>query len=245
MGQQRLQKYLAACGVASRRAAEELIRNGRVTINGAKVQAMGVQVDPALDQICVDGRPVTRVERHVYIALNKPIGVISAVSDNRGRQTVTDLLQGVTERVYPVGRLDYDSSGLVLLTNDGELAAHLMHPRHHVRKLYRVVVEGRPNTETLRKLALGVMLEDGPTLPAKVRISGSKHNQTELEIELREGRNRQIRRMCRAVGHDVVSLRRIQIGSLRLGSLQSGQWRLLDPDEVESLRQEAGMSSFA
>jgi pseudouridine synthase len=241
MPQQRLQKYLAICGVASRRAAEELIRSGHVSVNGEPVREMGVLVDPDYDEVSVDGRIVKDVERHVYYALHKPTGVLSSVSDDRGRPTVIDLLQGIEQRVYPVGRLDYDSEGLLLLTNDGELAARLMHPRHSVGKIYRVVVKPRPTPQQIQQLAKGVELDDGPTLPARVEYKGLRPEGVELEFELREGRNRQIRRMCATMGLRVVRLVRMKIGPLSLGSLPAGQWRSLTEHEVDQLRKSAGL----
>jgi 23S rRNA pseudouridine2605 synthase len=230
----RLAKYLAHAGVASRRAAEELVAAGRVTVRGSRV------ADPALDvdegsRVAVDGRPVSPEPREVHV-LNKPTGVVSTVRDTHGRTTVTELVPSAG-RLYPVGRLDADTSGLILLTNDGELAERLTHPRYGVKKVYRARVSPAPVPEnTLARLRDGVDLADGPTAPATV----SQLRPGLLELELREGRNRQVRRMCEAVGHPVVSLERVAFGPLRVEGLPPGESRRLDAAEVERLRDAAG-----
>jgi 23S rRNA pseudouridine2605 synthase len=241
MEPQRLQKYLAVRGVASRRRAEEMIRQGRVRVNDDLVTQMGFQVHPNLDRVFVDGVLVGEPDRPIYVALNKPVGVISSTRDPRGRKTVVDLLEGIPERVYPVGRLDADSEGLVLLTNDGELAVRLAHPRYGVSKLYRIWVKGRPSPRALQVLINGVPLSDGRTSPAQVAICATHPDTTELKIELWEGRNRQIRRMCEAIGHPVARLRREKIGSLALGALSLGQWRHVGPSELAALRNTAAL----
>jgi 23S rRNA pseudouridine2605 synthase len=226
----RLAKYLAHAGVASRRAAEDLIAQGRVAVNGA------VTADPALaveeeGEVTVDGRPVAPEAREVHM-LNKPAGVVSTARDTHGRPTVTDLVPS-ERRLYPVGRLDADTTGLILLTNDGELANRLTHPRYEVEKRYRAEVAPRPVAEAaLRALRAGVELDDGATLPARVAqpVPGV------LELALREGRKRQIRRMCEAVGHRVVALRRLALGPLELGDLAVGESRRLEADELAALR---------
>jgi 23S rRNA pseudouridine2605 synthase len=234
----RLGKYLAHAGVASRRAAETMIGEGRVTVAGQVV------IDPARDvdercAVTVDGRPIQGPEQTVVYAVNKPIGVLSTVQDPHGRPTVVSLLADelrrlpVPVRVYPVGRLDADSSGLILLTNDGALAQRLTHPSHEVPKTYRVRVGGGPVGESaLAKLRAGVRLEDGMTAPAQVRRAG----QGMLEVTIREGRNRQVRRMCEAVGHPVVALERIAFGRLKLGDLAAGASRRLGDAELARLR---------
>jgi 23S rRNA pseudouridine2605 synthase len=227
----RLAKLLAHAGVASRRAAEGLVRAGRVTVGGKVV------LDPALDvterdAVAVDGRSVS-AEPTVVIALNKPAGVVSTARDTHGRPTVVDLVAERGLRLYPVGRLDLDTTGLLLLTNDGELANLLTHPRHEVAKTYRARVHDPPvGTDALRALREGVALDDGPTLPARVR----QPRPGVLEITLREGRKRQVRRMCEAVGHPVRSLERIAFGPLRLGDLARGAHRRLAPEEIDRLR---------
>ncbi len=231
----RLAKRLAHAGVASRRAAERLIAEGRVRVGGEVVSdpAHDVADDDAVE---LDGRAVGGAEPRVVYALNKPPGVVSTARDTHGRPTVTSLIDGGGLRLYPVGRLDADSAGLILLTNDGELANLLTHPRYEVPKTYRVRLGGGPVGErALRALRAGVMLEDGPTAPAVVRRLGG----AELEVTIGEGRNRQVRRMCEAVGHPVLELTRVAFGALRLGRLRSGEHRKLDAAEIERLRAQA------
>ncbi len=232
---ERLQKVLARWGVASRRASEALITAGRVKVNGKVVAALGVKVDPDVDRIEVDGRLVRPSTAKVYYILYKPVGVISSCSDPRGRTTVVDLLRGVKERVFPVGRLDYDSEGLVFLTNDGEIAQVFSHPRYQVQKSYLVEVQGFPGPRTLRRLSRGIRLSDGWTAPCEVQVVERLKHTTLLTFEIHEGRNRQIRRMCEAVGHPVVSLKRFRMGPLDLEGLQPGQFRRLRPEEVREL----------
>jgi 23S rRNA pseudouridine2605 synthase len=238
--QLRLQKILSAAGVASRRAAERLIVEGRVTVNGATVTTLGTRADPGEDDIRVDGAPVGGAERPRYLLLNKPRRFLSTRSDPRGRPTVIDLLRGVKERVYPVGRLDWDSEGLVLLTNDGDLAVRLTHPRHGVPREYHARVRGAPDQRALRRLERGVIIDGRRTLPAEVSIveteRGARGDQTVLSIVLREGRTRQVRRMCEAIGHPVVRLRRVRIGPIADSSLRTGTFRELTPAEVRRLK---------
>lgn len=235
---ERLQKVLAHAGVASRRACEELILSGRVQVNGEIVRELGTKVDPQTDVITVDQQPINR-EKLVYLLLYKPTGVITSLSDPEGRKVVTDLLPGVNERVYPVGRLDYDTSGLLLLTNDGDLANRLAHPSYELDKVYRAKVKGKPKQEEIAKLAEGVMLEDGMTAPGEARLIryDSVRNQSELELIIHEGRNRQVRRMCAAIGHPVVALERIRVSFLTLDGVKKGSYRHLASDEVERLKQ--------
>jgi 23S rRNA pseudouridine2605 synthase len=235
---ERLQKVLAHAGVASRRHCEELIVQGRVQVNGKIVRELGMKVNPDGDKILVDGRPI-RLEKHVYLLLNKPTGVITSVRDPQGRRVVTDLLKGVKERVYPVGRLDYDTSGLLLLTNDGELANRLAHPSYEIDKVYRAWVKGVPAPEQVRKLAAGIMLEDGITAPGQAKLikTSAAGDKALLELTIHEGRNRQVRRMCEAIGHPVLSLERIRLGFLTLEGLKSGEFRPLTSAEVERLKQ--------
>ena len=237
MMQQRLQKVLAQAGVASRRAAEKLIAEGRVSVNGTTVREMGTKADPAHDDVRVDGRRIGAPQRRRYILLNKPAGYVSTRADPQRRPTVLDLLHGVREYLYPVGRLDYDSEGLLLLTNDGDLAARLTHPRHGVERTYEVRVAGTPDTEALERLRKGIPLDGRPTLPADVTLLGSRRTQEAvLVLTIREGRNRQVRRMCEAVGHPVRTLRRIRIGPLEDRRLKPGQWRELTEREIGALR---------
>jgi 23S rRNA pseudouridine2605 synthase len=231
----RLQKILSQAGLASRRAAERLIEEGRVSVNGRTIREMGVKADPAADDIRVDGRRLRAPERHRYILLNKPAGVVTTRSDPQRRQTVVDLLQGVREYVYPVGRLDYDSEGLLLLTNDGDLAARLTHPRHEVERTYEAYVSGTPDTDAIEQLRRGIPLDGRRTMPAEVKmVSRGVHGV--LVITIREGRNRQVRRMCEAVGHPVRKLRRVRIGPIADRRLRAGEWRELSLQEVRLLK---------
>jgi pseudouridine synthase len=236
--EERLQKVLAHAGIASRRASEELIEQGRVTVNGETVTVLGYKVDPRRDVIAVDGRPLSRPsEKPVYVMVNKPREVLTAASDDRGRKTVVDLVE-VQERVYPVGRLDFKSEGLVLLTNDGELAEKLTHPRSHVEKEYQVLVIGRPSNQTLARWRRGeIEVEGKPTAQTVVeRLNIEGANNTWLKIIMTEGRKRQIREVAKALGHPVIRLERVRIGPIKLGHLKPGKWRHLNPVEVEQLK---------
>lgn len=236
MTKERLQKVMAHAGVASRRKSEDIIQQGRVAVNGETVTELGTKVDPERDRITVDGESIAVTEEYTYIALHKPTDVIATADDPRGRTTVLDLVD-VDERVYPAGRLDADSEGLVLLTNDGELTYKLTHPSFEHQKEYHVRVAGRPSPEKLERLRSGVRLEDGLTAPAEVELLHRAGNDTWLKMILHEGRNRQIRRMTDAVGHPVRQLLRVRMGPIELGDLAAGQWRHLTPSEVEQLRE--------
>ncbi len=244
----RLQKLLSAAGVASRRAAEQMIVERRVTVNGEVVATLGSKADPAHDDVRVDGRRVRVALHSRYIVLNKPRGYVTTLNDPQGRKTVMDLLTGVREYVYPVGRLDYDSEGLLLLTSDGDLAARLMHPRHAVDRVYDAIVAGVPSDEALNALRAGVTIDGRRTLPAEVRrgstIGKRSQSSTRLTITLREGRNRQVRRMCAAIGHPVRELARVRMGPIGLGHLPPSRWRDLTPEEVKRL-QKAASDEFA
>lgn len=237
---ERLQKILAQAGVASRRKCEEYIAAGRVQVNDKTVTELGFKADPATDKIVVDGKPINR-ESKVYLLLNKPKGVITSVNDPEGRKVVTDYLPGVKERVYPVGRLDYDTEGLLLLTNDGEFANLLTHPRHEVWKTYHATVRGVPNDNQLDKLRRGIRLEDGMTLPAEVEYYDADPDKKEavISVSIREGRNRQVRRMLEAIGHPVVRLKRVQYGPVGLMGVPRGKYIRLRQDQVEELRKAA------
>lgn len=239
----RLQKWLARCGLGSRRACEQLIEQGRVLVNGQKA-TLGMKVDPEQDTILVDGKPVREPPKPVYLILHKPRGFVTTRSDPHAKRTIMELIADVPVPVFPVGRLDADSEGLLLLTNDGELANRLLHPRYKMPKTYRVWVKGLPGESALRALREGVMLEEGRTSPAKVRLLKAAPLESLLEITLREGRKRQIRRMCQAVGHPVRRLVRIAFGPLRLPrDLPPGKWRWLTQEEVEALQSTALIES--
>ena len=244
---ERLQKILSSAGVASRRLSEELILQGRVSVNGKTITELGTKADPGVDEIKVDGRRIKTEQRKRYVLLNKPRGYITTRSDPQGRPTVMDLIKGVKEYIYPVGRLDYDSEGLLLLTNDGELAARLTHPRHEVEKVYEARVKGVPDDRTLERLARGVPIEGRRTAPAKVRASEpfvkGSGEQTIVEISIHEGRQRQVRKMFDAVGHPVVRLKRVRIGPLSDPHMPTGHWRELTPQELTRLRRAAALTS--
>ena len=235
---ERLNKYLARSGVSSRRAADTLIATGAVLVNGRRPPPEGMLIEPGKDRIEVRGEVVEPAEKHSYIALNKPEGYITTASDPGSRPTVNDLLSA-TGRVFPIGRLDMDSRGLLLLTDDGELANRLAHPRYHVPKEYLALVDGVPGENDLRRLRDGVQLEDGKTAPAEAEVVGSVRGRTQVRLTIREGRNRQVRRMLDAVGHPVRDLQRTAFGPLRLGRLKEGDWRRLRQPEVEALRRAA------
>ncbi|MFN8598826.1 MAG: pseudouridine synthase [Candidatus Binatia bacterium] len=221
--------------MASRRAAEDLIREGRVRLNGKVISELGTKADPTRDKITVDGRAALP-RKLAYVAYHKPAGIVSTMSDPEGRPAIGDVVRNLRARLFPVGRLDFESSGLVLLTNDGDLAQQLTHPRFQIPKVYRVKVRGRPEESAVERLRRGVRLEDGVTAPAEVVVESILPSKSRLRIILREGRQRQVRRMCEAVGHPVERLSRIAIGPLKLGALRVGETRDLTPREVLALR---------
>lgn len=230
----RLQKYLSECGAASRRKAEELIEKGRVKVNG-RVAKIGDKVNPEKDRITLNGKKVANTAKPIYIMLHKPRGYITTMSDEMGRKCVAELVKNAGERIYPVGRLDRESEGLLLLTNDGGFANLMMHPKSHVPKYYRVTVRPGISDEQIARLEGGMMIDGRKTTPARVTVLESQENRVVLEIVLFEGRNRQIRRMCEELSLEVARLRRTAFGSLKLGMLPAGQWRELTPYEVERL----------
>lgn len=234
---ERLQKLISKAGIASRREAEKLILSKRVTVNGKVVVELGTKVDPDKDKVLVDGKPIAN-EKHVYFMLNKPKGVITSMKDERGRKTVVDLLSEVKERVYPVGRLDYQTEGLLLLTNDGELTNRLLHPRYEIYKTYIAKVRGIPGEEKLDLLRAGIRLEDGMAAPAIVKRIEilPEEGTTTLEITIHEGRNRQVRRMCEAIGYPVKALKRVAFASLTTAGLRRGQYRELSKEEISMLK---------
>ena len=232
---ERLQKILSQAGIASRRASEALMLQGRVSVNGVTVRELGSKADAARDDIRVDGRRVKTTERRLYLLLNKPRGYVTTRSDPERRPTVIDLLKGVREYVYPVGRLDYDSEGLLILTNDGDLAARLTHPSHEVPRVYEAQLLGTPDEHDLERLRRGLVIDGRRTGPADVRVLKAGL----LLITIREGRNRQVGMMCEAIGHPVDRLRRIAIGPLKDSRLKAGQWRELTAEEVRKLQRAA------
>lgn len=236
MEEMRIQKYLASCGVASRRKAEELVAQGLVKINGKPAQ-IGDKVDPGYDKVEVKGQWVRPEKKKIYVMLYKPEGIVTTSSDEQGRGTVLDLVKDIQERIYPVGRLDMNTQGLLFLTNDGEFANQITHPKNKIEKTYLAHVKGGElSYEELKKLRRGVELEDGMTQPARVDVAEVYEDGTTLlKIVIHEGRNRQVRRMLEAVGHPVLQLKRSEIGGVSLGNLPYGKWRHLKPGEIERL----------
>lgn len=232
----RLQKFLASAGIASRRACEKLIEAGKVSVNGEVITQLGTTVDPLKDQVCYEGKAVKLVEEKVYLLLNKPPGYVTTAKDQFGRPTVLDLVSEAGQRVFPVGRLDYNTSGLLILTNDGDLTLQLTHPRHEVYKTYVATVSGAISDEALKLLETGVVLEDFKTSPAKVKLIKREAQHSLVELSIREGKYRQVRRMMEAVGYPVESLQRIAIGRINLSGLREGSYRTLSPEEVDYLR---------
>lgn len=230
----RLQKYLSECGVASRRKAEDLIMAGRVKVNG-KPASIGDKIDPNSDTVVVAGKKIKKTKKNTYIMLHKPRGFITTLSDEMGRKCVAQLVEDVGTRVYPVGRLDRDSEGLLLLTDDGEFANALTHPTHHVPKTYRVTVRPTITEEQITALTTGIEIDGRMTMPSEVRVIEKKEGRVVLEIIIYEGRNRQIRKMCDSLGLEVARLKRTQIGSVKLGMLKQGDWRNLTEEEVHKL----------
>lgn len=232
----RLQKYMAKAGVASRRKSEEMILEGKVKVNNKTIRELGVKVDPDKDKVYVNNMLLELENHKVYILVNKPIGYISTADDEKDRPIVTDLVDNVQERVYPVGRLDIDSTGLILLTNDGDLTHRITHPSSEVPKKYVAIIEGTPNKAKLERFRRGLFVDGKKTAPASIKITKSFPEDSIVEISIHEGRNRQVRKMCEAIGHPVKKLKRIGIGDLELGNLEEGRWRHLNDDEVEYLK---------
>ncbi len=232
----RLQKFMAQCGVASRRKSEEIILEGRVKVNDVIVKELGTIVDPNRDIVEVDDRKIEMESRKVYIMLNKPEGYVTTLKDRHSEKIVLDLIEGVEERVFPVGRLDADTSGLLLMTNDGNLTYKLTHPSHEVAKKYIAVVEGVPNNKKLARFRKGLRIDGRMTAEAYVRIIKKHRDSSVLEISIHEGRNRQVRKMCEYIRHPVIKLKRVSIGELKLGNLEVGKWRYLTEKEVKYLK---------
>ncbi|MHC1726842.1 MAG: pseudouridine synthase [Syntrophobacteraceae bacterium] len=236
----RIQKFLAQAGVASRRAAEELIRQGRIEVNGQRAE-LGMRVDPLQDRVLVNGKPVAIQNKRVLLAFCKPRDCVTTASDPQRRKTVFDFLPDFGVRIFPVGRLDYDAEGLLLLTNDGELANRLLHPRYGISKIYEVKIKGHPGRKALEILRSGVILEEGRTSPADVEILRELEAAAWLRITIHQGWNRQLKRMGEAVGHPVLKIRRIAYGPVRLGRLNPGEHRLLSPGETRRIYETAGI----
>ena len=241
----RLQRYLAMSGVASRRKSEELIADGRVRVNGAVADKPGTIVDPQHDRVELDGKAVRPVAEPVCYLLYKECGVVSTCNDPQGRRTVMDYFQGVRQRLYPVGRLDFDTEGLLLMTNDGALAYRLTHPKYEVEKTYEAVVRGKITPAQMQRLESGIEIEGKRTAPAHVEMLVMPGERSTLHITIREGRNRQVRKMFAAIGHPVIRLKRDRFGSLTLGGLKPGQRRKLTPDEIQNLMDEGTAAEMA
>jgi 23S rRNA pseudouridine2605 synthase len=231
----RLQKFLAECGIASRRKAEELISRGEVSVDGTTITEMGYKLDPARQEVRFRGARVVPKKTHTYILLNKPKGYVTTMSDPQGRPIVTSLLKNVDARVFPVGRLDLDTEGALLLTDDGDLAHKILHPRYESTKTYEVLVKGTIRQEIIRELEQGIEIDGRKTWPAKISKVRKRGADSRLTISIHEGRKRQIRKMCAAVGHPVINLKRIAYGKLQLGSLKSGAYRYLTAEEMKKV----------
>ncbi len=232
----RIAKYMAAAGVASRRKSEELIRQGKVKVNGAFIYQPATLVDPEKDEVYVSGSRISIPAEKIYIMFNKPVGCVATCADEKGRRTVLDYIKGIDARIYPVGRLDFTTEGLLLLTNDGELTNILTHPRHAVSKRYLAVVDSLVTREEADALEKGVFLDGSKTAPAKIKILRAAPDRTEMTIILREGKNREVRRMFETIGKQVVFLKRISVGDLNLGPLKKGKFRFLEKSEIEYLK---------
>jgi 23S rRNA pseudouridine2605 synthase len=230
---ERLQKYMARCGAASRRKSEELITAGRVMVNGQTVSELGYKVNEG-DEVMLDGKPLLPESRKVYIALNKPTGYVSTVKDEHGRKTLLDLVD-VPERIYPIGRLDYDTSGLILLTNDGDIYNKVIHPREEKNKVYIALIQGILSGKEIEAFENGLEIEGYVTAPAEIKTRRILGRNAEVEITIHEGRNRQVRKMCKKIGHPVITLKRVSVGSIEIGSLEEGKWRYLTEKEVGQL----------
>ncbi len=234
---ERLQKFIAACGIASRRAAEKYITDGRISVNGSIVTEQGIKIDPEKDIVAFDGKIIKEAGQKVYIILYKPKGYISTVKDEKDRRTVMDLVADIPQRIFPVGRLDNNTEGLLLMTNDGDLTQKLLHPKFKITKTYVVTIKDIMDNDSLGRLRRGVNLEDGMTAPAEVKIVSYDRdtNHSKVEITIHEGRNRQVRRMFQAVGYDVAALKRIRFAGLTLQGLKRGKYRTLEQEELDQL----------
>ncbi|CEH34769.1 pseudouridine synthase [Romboutsia lituseburensis] len=234
----RINKYIASCGVASRRKAEEIILQGRVKVNGKTVEELSFSVDEDNDIVEIDNEQIGLDENKVYIVLNKPEGYITTVKDQFDRPSVLDLVKDIKERIYPIGRLDYETSGLLILTNDGDLTYTLTHPKHEVDKTYMAIVKGIPTPEQMKEFESGLYIEDYKTAPAKIKIvkKDEEKNYAICQIKIHEGRNRQVRKMCRAINHPVMRLRRVAMGKITLKETEIGKYRYLTDEEIQYLK---------
>lgn len=232
----RLNKYIADCGVASRRGADALVFAGRVSVNGTPVQMPGIDINPDMDSVCVDGKQLSPADNKVYIMLNKPKGVLCTCKDDRGRRTVLDIVSDIKERLFPVGRLDYDTEGLILLTNDGDFAYRCTHPKHELKKTYRALIRGNLNQEAIKMLRDGVVIDGQKTAKSQLNILEKRGDLSLVDIIIHEGRNRQVRRMFEAVGCRVEKLTRTMVGKLSLDDLKPGEWRHLSAADIEKIK---------
>jgi 23S rRNA pseudouridine2605 synthase len=226
---------MASCGVASRRKCEEIILEGRVKVNEEIIKDMGYKVEPSMDKVYVDSKLISLEEKKVYVALNKPEGYVSTVKDERGRKTILDIVK-VNERIFPIGRLDYNTSGLLLLTNDGDIYNRVIHPRQEINKVYIAVIQGPPSEDEMEEFRNGVDIGEYITAKAKIKVLKKITCNCQVEIIIHEGKNRQVRRMCEKIGHPVIALKRVSVGKISLGSLNRGEWRYLTEEEVNYLK---------
>lgn len=233
--EERLQKFMARCGVASRRKCEEIITMGRVRVNDSLVAELGNKIDPDLDKVYVDDKLISIEENKVYIALNKPEGIVSTVKDEKGRKTILDLVE-VKERIYPIGRLDYETSGLIILTNDGDIYNKVIHPREAINKVYMALLEGLPTEEEIHKFCNGIDIDGYITAKADLQVLKRVGVNSSVRITIHEGRNRQIRKMCDEIDHSVINLKRVSVGEICLEDLEKGKWRNLTIKEIEYLK---------
>lgn len=234
--EERLQKYMARCGVASRRKSEEIIESGVVEVNGKVVKELGFKVNSDIDVVKVKNKIIKPEEKKVYIALNKPTGYVSTVKDEKDRSTVVDLID-VKERIYPIGRLDYDTSGLILLTNDGEIYNKVIHPRQSIDKVYIALIEGQPTSDEIKQFCNGIDIGGYITASARFKVMKKQGRNCEVKITIHEGKNRQVRKMCDGIDHPVITLKRVSVGDISLGDLQEGKWRYLTEEEVRYIKQ--------
>lgn len=238
---ERLQKVMSEFGVASRRKCEEMIAEGKVKVNGCLIIEPGCKVDKQKDIIEVEGKAIKSLDTRLYILLNKPTGYITSAKDQFRRPTVLDLLKGVSIRVFPIGRLDYDTEGLLILTNDGDLTYRITHPKHNIDKTYRALVKGKVNPEDVMTFSRGIAIEDYVTASARLEIIRETKGNSIVDITIHEGKNRQVRKMCSAIGHEVIRLKRIKIGEIGLDSLKTGEWRYLAESEIKYLKALGGI----